>query len=245
MKLSIIICTYNRANLLPYSLKSMADQDADRSDFEVIVVNNNSTDRTLPLCGEFEQENPGLNFRHIMERRQGLSIARNTGIAGSKGDIIAFIDDDATAEKDFARNIITDFEQFPDYETMGGKVLPVYPDSTEPVWMSKYIEGVVSKVDYGNNFSDFYRKKYPVGCNMIFRRSLFDEIGVLNEDLKFRSDDKFIFLKVRNQNKRILYAPNIIVHHIIDESRLSYDFIRKLCVQIGGTERIRLKSSYA
>jgi len=243
MKLSVIICTYNRADLLPDAINSLAQQNLNHADYEVVVVNNNSTDTTDQVCRKFAFENPDINFRYFIELRQGLSIARNRGINESTGELVAFIDDDATADPDYARNILSAFGSYSDYDTMGGKVLPVYPENNEPDWMSKYIEGVVSKVDYGENFSEFYSKKYPVGCNMIFRRSLFSLIGLFNEDLKFRSDDKYIFLKVREHGKRILYAPDIVVHHVIDKTRLNYGFIKKLCIQIGGTERVRLKSS--
>ncbi|MCX6257337.1 MAG: glycosyltransferase [Bacteroidia bacterium] len=243
MKLSVIICTYNRAIFLPDALESIASQDIEQSQFELILIDNNSTDNTREVCQVFETNHPGLIFKYFKETKQGLSFARNRGIAESKGDLIAFIDDDAVAETSYVRNIIKAFALHPECDAVGGKVLPVYPGNAEPPWMSKYIEGVVSKVDYGNEASEFFRKKYPVGCNMIFRKEIFAELGGFNEDLKFRSDDKFIFLKLREHRKRILYSPDIVVHHVIDASRLTFEFIRKLCHQIGGTERIRLKDS--
>ncbi len=243
MELSIIVCTYNRAQFLPDALESIKNQNISGKDFELIVINNNSTDSTETICKKFERENPGINFQYHIETSQGLSFARNKGIEVSKGKIIAFIDDDAIAEPDYASNILKVVNKNPDHAGFGGKVLPIYPNKTEPAWMSKYIQGVVSKVDYGEKQGPFDKKKYPVGCNMIFRRSIFDEVGTFNTELKFRSDDKFIFLKLRDHNKKILYAPGIVVHHNIDASRLTYNFIVKLCIQIGATEKIRLRQN--
>ncbi|MEA3443557.1 MAG: glycosyltransferase [Bacteroidota bacterium] len=244
MELSIIICTYNRAQFLPDALESLKKQKLKKDKFEIVLINNNSTDATENISKIFEKQNPELNFQYHKETSQGLSYARNKGIEVAKGKIIAFIDDDAIAEPDYAENILRVTEEFPDYTGFGGKVSPIYPNKTEPVWMSKYIQGLVSKVDYGEKTGPFDNKKYPVGCNMIFRREVFDELGAFNVDLKFRSDDKFIFLKLREHKKNILYAPTIAVHHNIDASRLTYDFIVKLCIQIGATEKIRLKNNF-
>lgn len=243
MELSIIICTYNRAQFLPDALISLEKQSLDKAKFEVIVINNNSTDATESISKKFEKENTDISFQYHIENSQGLSYARNKGIEVSRGRIIAFIDDDAIAEPDYAENILKVVDAFPEFTGFGGKVLPIYPNKQEPAWMSKYIQGVVSKVDYGEKTGPFDQKKYPVGCNMIFRREVFDELGAFNVELKFRSDDKYIFLKLRDHNKKILYTPTIVVHHNIDASRLTYDFIVKLCIQIGATEKIRLKES--
>ena len=243
MELSIVICTYNRAQFLPDALKSLKEQTLDKSKFEVIVVNNNSTDDTEKISFAFEKENPNVSFQYHIETSQGLSFARNKGIEVSKGKFIAFIDDDAIAEPDYAEKILEVLDRYPEYTGYGGKVLPIYPDKKEPAWMSKYIQGVVSKVDYGEKTGPFDQKKYPVGCNMIFRREVFDELGGFNVNLKFRSDDKYIFLKLRENNKKILYTPEVVVHHNIDASRLTHDFIIKLSIQIGATEKIRLKES--
>ncbi|MBI4648704.1 MAG: glycosyltransferase family 2 protein [Bacteroidia bacterium] len=241
MKLSIIICTYNRDKFIADALNSLAAQSLNKQEYEVIVVNNNCTDNTENICRKFATAHPELNFRHDTEKTQGLSSARNKGISISTGKFIAFIDDDAITEKTYAENIVIAFEKYPEYHAIGGKVLPIYPDRHEPVWMSKYIQGVVSKVDLGEEFSEF-KKKYPVGCNMAFRKEIFEELGEFNTELLLRNDDKYIFLKLKRNNKRTLYAPNVVVHHNIDAYRMEYSFIKKLSKQIGSTERVRLKT---
>ncbi|MBU0765560.1 MAG: glycosyltransferase [Bacteroidetes bacterium] len=241
MKLSVVICSYNREKFILDALNSLAAQSIDKNDFEIVVINNNSTDHTEAICRKFGADHPYLNYIYDIETVQGLSSARNRGIAVSSGNYIAFIDDDALAERDYAANIISAFEKYPQYDAVGGKVLPIYPNDKEPAWMSHHIQGVVSKVDMGDKFMEF-RKKYPVGCNMAFRKEVFEELGGFNTDLLLRNDDKFIFLKLKRNNKRTLYVPDAVVHHNIDAYRLEHGFIRNLSKLIGSTEKIRLQT---
>lgn len=240
-EISVVICTYNRDGYILAALDSLKKQDASRDVFEIIVVNNNSTDKTEEKCKFFEQSNPELNFTYTIEANQGLSFARNKGIEVSKAPLIVFIDDDAIAEKDFVGNLLQNFEENSDYEAVGGKVLPIYPDGKEPKWMSKYVQRLVSKVDDGEKKREF-RDKYPVGCNMAFRKTVFDEVGGFNTDLTLRSDDKYIFMKLKKAGKRTFYAPDVIVHHNIEAFRLTPKFIKNLSKLNGHCERVRLKT---
>ncbi len=242
LELSIIICTYNREKFLGVALESLAHQHLKKEKYEIIVINNNSTDSTEEICKNFEKKHPELNFVYAIEQKQGLSFARNKGINLAKGNYIAYIDDDGVAEKNYAEQILNAFKKYPDFTALGGKVLPIYPTGKEPDWMSKYIQGIVSKVDYGETFHEFYKKKYPVGCNMAFRRNFFKQFGGFNTDLTIRSDDKYIFYKLRKNNKKILYAPDIIVHHNIDAFRLTPGFIKRQSLQIGFGEKMRLRN---
>lgn len=241
MELSVIICTYNRDKYLPEALESLTKQTLDNSRVEYIVINNNSTDKTEEISLNFAKNNPQLNFRYDIERNQGLSYARNKGIEIAKGDIIAFIDDDAITEPNYAENLLKAFKENPHFDSIGGKVLPIYHAGHEPIWMSKYLEGFVSKVDYGNKNMPFVPKKYPVGCNMAFKKGVFEELGGFNVELTLRNDDKYMFLKLRRNNKTILYAADVVVHHYMDAFRVEDWYIKKQSIQVGATERIRLK----
>jgi glucosyl-dolichyl phosphate glucuronosyltransferase len=241
MELSIVICTYNRAQYLPDALASISKQNAPRAFFELIVVNNNSTDNTEEICNNFAAANTDMVFRYCVESKQGLSHARNLGIKKAEGKYIAFIDDDAVASEDYAANIIRNFEEMPFYHALGGKVLPIYPGGKEPQWMIPYQYGLVAKVDRGDKPGNF-GSKYPVGCNMAFRREVFCQIGLFNTDLTLRNDDKFIFLQMKKHGKHTLYAPDVSVRHNIDSYRLEPAYLHKLCVIIGASERIRLKN---
>ncbi len=240
--ISVVICTYNRDKFLPKALESLAKQSANPKDFEIIIVNNNSTDSTETIIQTFIKNHPELNIHYTIETNQGLSFARNKGIETAKGEIISFMDDDAIARNDFVNQLQHHFQEYPDYSAMGGKVIPIYGNNElEPVWMSKYIQGIVSKVDYGEKTKPF-PKKYPAGCNMAFKKEVFTKIGKFNTDLVYRGDDKYIFYQLKEYGLKVLYAPEIFVNHYIDSYRIQPKFIDKISRSIGASERLRLST---
>jgi glycosyltransferase involved in cell wall biosynthesis len=245
MKFSIIVCTYNRIQYLPTCLNKIINQNFQPYDFELIIVNNNSDDSTEDFCTQFVKENKKKNIHYFNELKRGLSNARNLGIAKSIGDIICFIDDDGYIKNDFLTNLdkIVSDPKYKSYIAFGGKVTPWYNAGSEPNWLSKPIEGVVSKVDLGEKIKDF-DKKYPAGCNMIFRRSFFDKYGGFNPDLHTRGDDKFVFYKLKKNGEKVLYVPSINVDHYIDDYRIEKKFIIKLSKSIGESERIRKQGDF-
>lgn len=244
MKISIIICTYNREIYLPKCLEHLKNQTADPSTFEIILVNNNSTDNTESICLNFIEQNPQLSVKYAKETNPGLSFARNRGIEEATGEILCFIDDDGFAIPEYVSIIkeIAEDKKYADIISFGGKVLPCYNPGKEPKWLSKYIDGLVSKVDLGNQFS-LFTKKYPAGCNMVFRKEFFEQHGGFNVDLHTRGDDKFVFDKLKKAGLTTLYIPTLEVSHFIDDYRLEKSFIKKLSKVIGQSEAIRLKDT--
>ena len=101
LDISVIICTYNRDQYLAGAMRSLTEQDFDRTRFETIVVNNNSKDETERVCKEFIETHPGHLLYYYNETEQGSSPARNKGARHAKGTVLIFMDDDAVAEKDF------------------------------------------------------------------------------------------------------------------------------------------------
>jgi len=240
MFLSVIICTYNRDQHIERALQSLVRQDFDKSDYEIIVVDNNSTDKTAEIIQHFKATHPDYNIVPAKETRQGLSYARNKGISLAKGTYISYIDDDGMAREDYVRQIKEYTQKYPDDVAFGGKVLPKY-EKEAPAWMSKYIERIISIVDLGDQVKTL-TKTYPVGCNMIFKKSLFDKIGGFNTALKLRSDDKYIFLKIWENDYRVLYLPQVVVWHFIDDFRTSLDYVKKVSRLNGEAERTRIET---
>lgn len=244
MKISIIICTYNRELYLPKCLEHLKNQTEDPSNFEIILVNNNATDNTESICKNFIADNPTLDVTYVLETNPGLSFARNKGIETASGDILCFIDDDGFAIPEYV-SIIKKFaedERYKDIVSFGGKVIPCYNEGKEPAWLSKYIDGLVSKVDLGNEVK-LFTEKYPAGCNMVFRREFFEEHGGFNVDLHTRGDDKYVFDKLKKAGLKTLYIPTLEVAHFIDDYRLEKNFIKRLSKVIGQSEAIRLKDA--
>ena len=122
-KITAVICTFNRVDILARAMESVSEQSMPESDYEVFVVDNASTDNTNEVASKFCEER--WNFRYLFEPVAGLSRARNCGIAEARGRYIAFLDDDAVAEKDWLEKILAAFEVGgPMVGCVGGRTLP-------------------------------------------------------------------------------------------------------------------------
>ena len=111
--ISIIVCTYNRAKYLYDALASIASNDFPHDEYEIVLVNNSSTDDTEEKCKQFTANFPDVNLRYCTESKQGLSFARNKGIAESRGDFLVFLDDDVVVKSDYIRNLKTNLDNTP------------------------------------------------------------------------------------------------------------------------------------
>lgn len=241
--ISIVICTYNRDRFIRAALESLIKQDLDKAEYEVLVIDNRSTDQTAPMVQEVIAQNPDTVIRYFFEENKGLSHARNRGFQEARSGILTYIDDDAEATPEFARTLLQFFERHPEAAGAGGKVLPKYPDGGEPAWMSHYLYGFVAGQDHGDELKKYDRKmKYPAGCNMSYRKPVLERAGGFNTDLQFRSDDKAINFRVRQFSQEIWYVPSAVVFHNIDAERLQPDNFRKLYLKTGNEEKIRVRA---
>src|SRR5713101_723494 len=110
MKITAIICTYNRCQSLTKALESVAHSTVPKSsEWEVVVVDNNSRDETRKATEEFCRRYPN-RFRYIFEPQQGKSYALNTAIREARGEVLAFMDDDVTVEPTWLRNLTSNLE---------------------------------------------------------------------------------------------------------------------------------------
>jgi glycosyltransferase involved in cell wall biosynthesis len=245
--ISVVICTYNRERHIAACIKSLLLQTINPKLFEVIIVNNVSTDNTEKIVLEnIETWQKEINLKYCVEYNQGLSFARNKGVVESNGDFICFIDDDAIADKNYLK-IISDFIQNkPDLGGLGGKIIPLFIDG-KPEWMNKFMLGVVGYVNYSDQIIEL-TKKYPIGCNMVYKREILIEVGMFNVDLGRKgssgeaSEEKDIFFKVRNKGFKIYYLPDAKVQHIIESNRLTNEYIDKLAIGVGQSEYKRCRS---
>ncbi len=238
--ISLVICTYNRAKFIGEALDSIAKQTLSPALFELIIVNNNCTDNTEEICKRFIAQYPNLDINYVIETNQGLSFARNRGIAESKNPIITYVDDDAYAKADFLERIYNFFSSNQDAVGVGGKVIPRY-EIEEPEWMNPYLNGFVAKMDKGDKQVKFKAKEYPVGCNMTYTKEILEKVGGFNNKLKWRADDKYIGIQVRKHSDQVFYLPELAVEHSIDTYRTSDENFKKFCLKFGNEEAIRVK----
>ncbi|MBJ6751579.1 glycosyltransferase [Geomonas anaerohicana] len=225
-KVSVVICTHNRAELLRDSIAAVCNQDFPRSEYEVLVVDNNSTDDTRQTTETLQATSP-VPIRYIFEARQGLSFARNTGIRNAKGEIVAFVDDDIDAEQGWLRAICEAFDD-KTVACAGGPIRPVWPGE-RPQWLTRDWEGYLTINEFeAAAESGFFRgPSYPWGANIAFRRSVFDHVGLFPQNLgrigkKLLSNEELnICRSIEQAGFTIKFAPAAVIHHKIAPERLT------------------------
>ena len=236
MDLSLILCTYNRADNLEVTLQSLAAlRNEEGIDWEVIVVDNNSKDHSRNVVESFAHANKAMNVSYVFEKRQGKSHALNRGIECAAGDIIAFTDDDVTVHERWLEELWRTFTTF-DGIGVGGRVIDEW-SIEKPKWYC--VEGpfrlnaVIVRYDLGEQPCEIEDRTPPLGANMAFRRFAFDRYGGFDTRLGpnakglFRGEDSEFYLKLRKAGERVLYLPTAIVFHPVERKRATKKYFRR------------------
>jgi glycosyltransferase involved in cell wall biosynthesis len=231
---SVVISTYNRCDLLPKAIESVLAQDAGDVCYELIIVDNNSTDHTRQVVESLIAR--GLeNLHYVFEGRQGLSYGRNAGIAKARAPIIAFTDDDVRAAPNWLTSIKRAFDTHPDADFLGGRVLPRW-EVEPPPWLTREIwAGPLALVDAGDElfYSDSQCLFFFPGANFSFRRRLFDRVGLFDPNyqrvkgwVSSVEDSEFILRSVQAGSKG-MYVPGVVVEADVQVERMTKDYFRK------------------
>jgi glycosyltransferase involved in cell wall biosynthesis len=245
MLVSVVICSYNRAAYISGALDSLYQQTASKDDFEVIVVDNNSTDGTEQVVSKWRSENTEGYFHYSTETNQGASYARNNGAQLAKGEWLCFMDDDAIATPSYIENIIKHIHAKPEAIGFGGRIIPKYIPS-EPKWMSYYVSSLVGNFDYAPAACAFENGKYPIESNMIVKKDIYDSIGGFNTalpgvvgTLRIGGEGKELFYKILALGHTIYYDPSICVHHVVEVKKLTSEYMYRVASGIGRGEKTR------
>ena len=227
-RFSIIIATYNRCEMLEGLLRSLDELKFDRKNFEVIVVDNNSTDAT-EIITKSCHENFGYTLKYIYESKSGLSNARNRGIRESVYEYIAFIDDDVRVPSMWLNSIKQTLINM-DAQCCGGKVLLSWPQR-KPKWLKKEFFFLLSELDKGDRDVLFETpNEYPVGANMTIKRELFELYGMFRPELGrvkqslMSGEESELFERIASANINIAYSAEGFVEHIVLSERLCRKF---------------------
>ncbi|MDG5469930.1 glycosyltransferase family 2 protein [Deltaproteobacteria bacterium IMCC39524] len=240
VRLSIVVCTYNRYELLRCCLESLVDQSLSTGLYEVVIVDNNSTDDTQLIAADFAGRYN--NFRVVSEEKQGLSHARNCGWRTSSGRFVAFIDDDAKAEPEWCERILHAFETVqPQPTAVGGEIRPWY-QCTPPAWFVDDFEirtwgdeaGFMAKTSGG--FS---------GSNMAFLRDVLEklngfspEFGMVGKSLGM-GEEADLFLRLKRDNHLLWYDPRIRVEHWTPKRNMRVSYRLKRLYAAGSARYLR------
>jgi glycosyltransferase involved in cell wall biosynthesis len=227
---SVVVCTRNRAGRLGDCLASLADQIATAGrTVEVVVVDNGSTDGTAGVVRGWCALDPG-NRRHVSEPVAGLSRARNRGVAAARGEVVLFIDDDATAPRGWVAAHLAAYRRDADADAdvvgVGGPVALRWPEGRPP-WLAPRLEHWFSALDHGDRAVPFPPPHGPYGTNMSVRRAAFAAVGGFDERLGRRgrslvsSEEADLFARVWAGGGRVVYEPAALVLHGVTRDRLT------------------------
>jgi len=230
---SVVIATYNRAHLLVETLRALdAQQVPPTLQWEVIVIDNNSSDRTKETVRRFG-ETSHVAVRYEFEPRQGQSFARNAGIEAAKGAVILFTDDDILPNRTWVSGMLSALT-IDHLHGVGGRVLPQW-EAALPGWLSArpdllswlalVEEDTACLLEY-----PLSPTRRIVGASMAFRREVFEEFGLFQTSLghrgrRFYGQEEVEFIhRLLQKERRIGYDPSVVVHHRIGASRLRKSF---------------------
>ena len=240
--ISAIICTYNRSELLAKALEGLSKQSLLVPLFEVIVVDNASTDATERVTGDWKPRLP--NLRYVFENQLGLSYARNTGARLAKAKYIAYLDDDAVPEPEWLASILKAFEFVcPQPFIVGGRVWLDW-EGEPPDWLPKSFWALYSCVDYGNNGRFLNHDEFLAGANIAFRRDLLLDLGGFDTCLGRKGtslisgEEAELLQKATKRNLPVYYEPRAVVRHFIPKERQRRRWLLKRVYWDGASQPI-------
>lgn len=226
MSISVVIPTYNRSGELVETLQSLVGV-LSPGEWEVIVVDNNSTDDTPAVLGALRDQLP-LPLRVLHERTQGRSAALNAGITAARGDLIVMTDDDIRVDPRWLLETAAAAEQH-GCAYVGGRVLPHWPSVVRPDWLSMASarqRAVLGLTDYGAD--PLPLGDHPaLGCNVAARREVFAQVGLFDNNIGRKAgtllgqEVREWGIRVRRAGLRGMYAPRSVVYHVVPADRLT------------------------
>jgi glycosyltransferase involved in cell wall biosynthesis len=242
--ISVVLCTYNRSDLLKGCLESLCAQTLDKSHYEIIVVDNNSSDNTFEVTREFLGQE---NLRYMVETTPGLSHARNRGLREAQGKYVAYLDDDARAADtwlEVANNALQSIR--PELDCLGGPYRPFYT-TPKPEWfLDQYeIRG------FGDSPRYLKSNEYISGSNMIWAKESLHKIGgfnvntgVIGNQLRLGEETNAIDnLWQLCKQPQTYYSPDLIIYHLVPDYKMTVPYRLKRKFAEGQYQAAQVKLS--
>lgn len=249
MDASVIVCTYNRAASLADTLAALAAlQLPPGFEWELIVVDNNSRDTTRATVEGFAAAHPALPLRYVFEGRQGLSHARNRGIAESRGEILAFTDDDVLPAPDWLALLVQGMREH-GCAAAGGYIAPLW-QADPPAWLTDRFYGFLAlKTDTDGPKTVREPEEMPFGASLAFRREVFERLGLFDPNLGRKGavlaggEEIDVLMRVVNDGGRVVYFPAARVRHKVEAFRLNKRYFRRWRYQCSRNEAVALPAA--
>lgn len=247
MKLTLAICTYNRARLLAGALESLAKCERPYEKWQLLVVDNNSTDETASIVKSYRGRLP---VEYHFEPMQGLSAARNRALAECRSDVVLFTDDDLRFDAGWLEDYARAFEAHPEAGWFGGRIRPLW-DNGRPAWLKDdrlaLLDGLLVHYDLGPTGRAYTTvDPSPFGASFALRRSIFERFGSFRLDLGVkgrdpgRGEEAEYFERVKGASVPGWYVGESSAWHWQDSARFSLRHLYKYGFEKGLAE-VRLR----
>jgi glucosyl-dolichyl phosphate glucuronosyltransferase len=224
-RVTVAIPTYNRAEFLRQTLERIARQNFPHDQFEVLVIDNNSRDRTRDVVAAFADARPAP--RYVLETQQGLDHGRNRAIVEARGEIIVFGDDDILMEPTWLAELVAPFARDDSHRigAVGGEVVPVFPDGLPP-WVEEWHAPLAFRKEAG----PLPPRDMPMGANLAFPRWVFEKYGHFSTALDRKGGSLFsggeteMLRRLRAAGLEVWFAPAAKVLHQMPASRTTFRY---------------------
>ena len=231
MDASIIVCTYNRAESLRDTLRALQALKSSASrNWEVVVVDNNSSDHTRAVVEEAQRDWPLL--RYEFEIQQGLSHARNHGIACARGEVLLFTDDDVLPEPDWLEATMEGLAKH-QADACGGYIAPIW-ETPPPPWLTERFYGFLAiRTDRGDDHPLTAASQTPFGANMAIKKKVFEQVGLFDTDrgrkgnVLASGEDGEMFQRILASGFKAVFLGTSRVHHKVESFRLTKRYFRR------------------
>lgn len=220
-EITVVVCTHNRAAYLPACLDSLLCQDLPRERYEIIVVDNASTDDTAEVCHAYQDR----GVRRIFDLVPGLSHARNTGWRAAQGEFIAYLDDDAMVCAGWLAAALAAFRSVtPSPAGLGGPVQLQW-DTPEPAWMNAPLRQPLGEVDWGSTPRKLLPSEWIIGANCFYSKKCLELLDGFDERLGRKGscllsgEETLLQRRIEAAGGYLYYVPAAAVRHRVTPDR--------------------------
>lgn len=227
-RVTVAIPTYNRAEWLRQTLACLTVQDYPADRLEILIIDNNSPDRTAAVVAGFAEAPHPPKYRR--ETRQGANFARNHALAAAQGEIIVYGDDDILMEPDWLRELMQPFltDAAGKIGAVAGEVIPVFPEGC-PAWVRSFHGPQALRPDPGPTRPH----QVPMSANLAFRRDVLRALGGWDTNLGrkggrvFGGEENGPIRRLHRAGHAVWFAPRAVVRHQMPAGRTTMRYVRR------------------
>lgn len=230
-EVSVVVCTRNRAAYLARALESLKGQSLPAEIFEILVVDNASSDDTRAQVERAARAQSNLVYLH--EPALGLSQARNTGWRSAGTPLVAFLDDDAVAHPDWIEKMLRAFRKAePAADCVGGRIEPIW-EAPRPAWLTDELTAPLTVLLWDRPPGPLEAGRWVAGANMAFTRHILEELGGFSTGLgrkgnNLLSNEEVLMQEaIRRRGGTVWYDPAVVVGHHVPAARMTRAFMRR------------------